>query len=409
MATNVLTKTEDEKTKPTEDEKTKPKEDKKAELIGGEKSTKGGGNPTEKTNQKENQMTQSEKVLEEKKKLSEEKNQKEIEGLRKNLENKKKIMEDKHEKEINFFKGGFEKKMVELKEQYSAVEEERSQSLKAENEKKMEGKRRDLEEERIRKEEELRKENETLLAAKIKEMELHSEEMNERKKETEEERKKLLIEEGKMKEKRNEIEAKKIELDERWKENEMRKEEQKRGRENQNGEKSGKKHLKAVLTEEELQLDTFQTALTGVEGVLNDRSLTYVSDDHKEMETLMSFNLLCIPVIQEGEGVNLRHSWKKVIKILDEFWRRWLKEYITMLHERKKWKTSNKNITKGQLVLLVDKGLRRDQWKVGIVEETGDDEDRKWKDLQSREVIVKAGNKKIYRRHDSALKVLERD
>jgi hypothetical protein len=111
---------------------------------------------------------------------------------------------------------------------------------------------------------------------------------------------------------------------------------------------SAKKHLKVLLSDEALDSDVFVTVLGGVESVINNRPLTYVSADNKDPEALTPFNFLCpgvvvsstvhvIPPVPPGDGTNLRQSWQKSSNLVDKFWSRWSEEYIAMLQERKKW------------------------------------------------------------------------
>jgi hypothetical protein len=60
-----------------------------------------------------------------------------------------------------------------------------------------------------------------------------------------------------------------------------------------------------------------------------------------------------IPPVPPGDAVNVRHAWQRTSVLVDDFWRRWLEEYILMLRERKKWKVSTPNLKIGQMVLLV--------------------------------------------------------
>jgi hypothetical protein len=125
---------------------------------------------------------------------------------------------------------------------------------------------------------------------------------------------------------------------------------------------SAKKHLKVLLSEEALDSDVFVTILGGVESVMNNCPLTYVSADRRDPEALTLFNFLCpgvvvgftvyvIPPVPLGDGINLRSSLQKSRRLVDEFWHRWSEEYVAMLQDRKKWKVSSPGIRVGQLVL----------------------------------------------------------
>ena len=51
----------------------------------------------------------------------------------------------------------------------------------------------------------------------------------------------------------------------------------------------------------------------------------------------------------------------------DQFWRKWLKEYLPELQRRHKWLESRKNVKPGDLVLIVDENTPRSLWPLGII------------------------------------------
>ena len=53
----------------------------------------------------------------------------------------------------------------------------------------------------------------------------------------------------------------------------------------------------------------------------------------------------------------------------EAFWRRWLKEYVPNLIERRKWLTSRRNLKPGDIVLVVDSNTPRGQWPLGRITE----------------------------------------
>ena len=48
-------------------------------------------------------------------------------------------------------------------------------------------------------------------------------------------------------------------------------------------------------------------------------------------------------------------------------WQRWLKEYLPMLTARPKWYDDEKNLKIGDVVLLVQPGLPRENWPLGRI------------------------------------------
>ena len=45
----------------------------------------------------------------------------------------------------------------------------------------------------------------------------------------------------------------------------------------------------------------------------------------------------------------------------------WSQEYVTLLHNRKKWTKTRRDLIIGDLVLIVDEQLRRSEWKLGRI------------------------------------------
>ena len=51
----------------------------------------------------------------------------------------------------------------------------------------------------------------------------------------------------------------------------------------------------------------------------------------------------------------------------DAFWKRWLQEYLVSLQPRRKWHVDKPNLSEGDVVLLKDAQVRRNEWPVGVV------------------------------------------
>ena len=140
---------------------------------------------------------------------------------------------------------------------------------------------------------------------------------------------------------------------------------------------SVKKTLKAIIGDEVVDLDVFETALTSVSAILNSRPLTKANDDTEDFQTLSpsdflypylinsSQEILVPPTPLSGEGA--RSSWKKARTIVEEWRTRWIHEYLLTLRNREKWKTSQTDIPDGTIVIIEDKEVPRLSWKKGRV------------------------------------------
>ena len=67
------------------------------------------------------------------------------------------------------------------------------------------------------------------------------------------------------------------------------------------------------------------------------------------------------------------------------FWKRWLKQYLQSLQERRKWFSVQTNAKKpGDVILLKDKELPQTEWCVGVVENAMANEDGKVRKAEIR-------------------------
>ena len=132
----------------------------------------------------------------------------------------------------------------------------------------------------------------------------------------------------------------------------------------------------AELTDEELM-----TVLTECEAMLNNRPLTYISNDPNDMEPLTPANFLynqCTTLILrhdlESQHTSLKKRWLHCQNVVSRIWQRWQKEYLPTLQQRSKWNEKKRNILQEDIVLVMDAKQPRGQWLLGrIVGVNGDD------------------------------------
>ena len=70
---------------------------------------------------------------------------------------------------------------------------------------------------------------------------------------------------------------------------------------------------------------------------------------------------------QEDLNAYGKLRWRRIQCIADEFWHRWRKHYLHTLQCRSKWCKDSPNVRCGDLLILKDKNLKRNDWKTGIV------------------------------------------
>jgi hypothetical protein len=136
--------------------------------------------------------------------------------------------------------------------------------------------------------------------------------------------------------------------------------------------------LDALLNEQNLKLtdERLNTLLCEVENILNNRPITELSDDPNDLEPLTPNHLLLRkggitypPGLFSERDLYANKKWKQVQYLSDLFWSRWRKEYLPLLQSRQKWRRDSTPLNVGDLVLLVDQLLPRNQWAMGRIVE----------------------------------------
>ena len=139
---------------------------------------------------------------------------------------------------------------------------------------------------------------------------------------------------------------------------------------------SAKLALRAVLGRLIVTDEVLKTVLAEVEAVLNSRPLTHVSTQVDDLEAITPNHLLlgrpvtCLPpgIFNSRDSVS-RRLWRQTQALADQFWSRWLKEYVPGLTCRRKWTTEARNLVPGDLVLIAEENVPRGQWPLGRVTE----------------------------------------
>ncbi|XP_065086352.1 uncharacterized protein LOC135708280 [Ochlerotatus camptorhynchus] len=146
--------------------------------------------------------------------------------------------------------------------------------------------------------------------------------------------------------------------------------------------RSAKNHLLKVVGETTASAEDLNTLLVQVEACLNSRPLTAMSDDPNDLEPLTpahfligsSLQALPEPNVEDVPMNRLKH-WQLMQRLLQDFWKRWRREYLSQLQGRiKRWKPPVK-VEVGRLVVVRDENLPPMKWKMGRIQQLhpGDD------------------------------------
>ena len=138
-----------------------------------------------------------------------------------------------------------------------------------------------------------------------------------------------------------------------------------------------KKTLKAILADRVVSKEVLRTALVEAEGILNSRPITHVSNDAGDIEALTPNHFLLLranPSYEDAEvsdrEINSTKLWRQSQALANFFWRRFTKEYLPSLTQRKKWKEKRQNLKEGDVVLVAEPNQPRGVWPLGRIVST---------------------------------------
>lgn len=127
----------------------------------------------------------------------------------------------------------------------------------------------------------------------------------------------------------------------------------------------------------QLTHDILTTFMAEVSAIINARPLVPLDSDPEVPFPLTPATLLtmktehtvrCFNIEDFNEKDLVRNQWKCVQQLANSFWKRWKTQYLPILQTRPKWKGDTRNLTKGDIVLVKDQTLHRNEWPVGIIE-----------------------------------------
>ena len=146
--------------------------------------------------------------------------------------------------------------------------------------------------------------------------------------------------------------------------------------------------MSSVLTQATGRLDdaSLRTFFYEAMSIVNNRPLTSETiNDPKSMEPLTPNHFLTmktsVPLPPPGnfveEDIYGRKRWRRVQYLLEQFWSRWRKEYLSNISLRQRWHTPRQNVEVGDVVIVIVKedNVPRNEWKLARIVETSEDDD----------------------------------
>lgn len=144
--------------------------------------------------------------------------------------------------------------------------------------------------------------------------------------------------------------------------------------------------MSSVLTQATGRLDdtSLRTFFYEAMSIVNNRPLTTDTiNDPKSVEPLTPNHFLTmktsVPLPPPGnfveEDLYGRKRWRRVQYLIEQFWSRWRKEYLTNISLRQRWLTPRRNIEVGDVVIVKEDNVPRNEWKLARIVETSEDDD----------------------------------
>ena len=143
--------------------------------------------------------------------------------------------------------------------------------------------------------------------------------------------------------------------------------------------RSVKSALRKTLGKLTVNKTELETTLIEIEACVNSRPLTFLGDEVDSMQPLTPSHFLIgrsagfQPEITEDERVlsrmDLTHWERLRVDLLDKFWNKWSKEYLTNLPLTVEKFKSRGDISVGSVVLIQEDKVPRMQWLMGVVKD----------------------------------------
>jgi hypothetical protein len=160
--------------------------------------------------------------------------------------------------------------------------------------------------------------------------------------------------------------------------------------------KSTKFHLIRILGSALLTYDEMNTCLSQIESILNSRPLTPLSTDPNDLQPLTPSHFLIgepLTSFPQENLTNLRQNrlsrYQLVTQLVQHFWQRWNREYLSTLQQRTKWQQEHPQVMKRNAVVVIhEDNTPPFKWPLGLIVDV-----HPGKDGIVRVISVKIGDK----------------
>ena len=138
--------------------------------------------------------------------------------------------------------------------------------------------------------------------------------------------------------------------------------------------RSVKLSLNKIIKERVLTEEEYRTVLSEVQSSINSRPLWPSTEGDIDQPPITCNDLLRPKgLIHERDELNVanpRTRYGYIQKLVDEWWKIWMTNFIPNLQIRSKWLKHRTNLECGDIVLVIDPHAARSKWQMAIVIET---------------------------------------
>jgi hypothetical protein len=158
--------------------------------------------------------------------------------------------------------------------------------------------------------------------------------------------------------------------------------------------KTTKRALSITVGDHACTFSEFQTIMFEVAQIVNQRPIGRKPTSTEEPPYLSPNDLLLgrstnlIPQGPFDDDTSVKDRYKFTQAILNNFWKRWIREIFPTLVVEPKWHVERRNIVVGDVVLIQDSNALRGEWRMAIVSKAEPSEDKK---VRKVEVTYKNG------------------
>ncbi|XP_059056265.1 uncharacterized protein LOC131850114 [Achroia grisella] len=142
----------------------------------------------------------------------------------------------------------------------------------------------------------------------------------------------------------------------------------------ESGVRSTKHHLRRIIGNTTLTYEEMATVLTQIEACLNSRPISQITNNIEDPMPLTPGHFLVMePLLlpadanYEKSSITMLKRWQFTQRLVQDFWRRWSREYLTQFHHRYKWIHKTPEPSIGDIVLVMESDLPPAKWLYGIV------------------------------------------